>query len=69
MNQSNNDENLLLEKQLIYNRKIPKNANLSIYLNYFKYESAFLHLIDMKNNCYFLSLDPFGEDKNLKKVK
>ena len=68
LNQSSNDENLLIEKQLVYNRKIPKNACLSLNLNYFKYETPFLHLLDMMNNCYFLSLDPFGEDKNLKKV-
>ncbi len=68
VSQSNNEENLLLEKQLIYNRKIPKSACLNIHINYFKYESSFLHHFDMKNYCYFFSLDPFAEDKILKKV-
>ena len=68
VNQSSNDENLLLEKQLIYNRKIPKNACLLLGLNYFKYETPFLHQFDMKNNSYFFSFDPFGEDKSLRKV-
>jgi hypothetical protein len=69
MNQSSNEENLLLEKQVVYNRKIPKNACLAINLKYFKYETAFLQIFDMKNCCYFMCVDPFGEDKILKKVK
>jgi len=61
-------DNTFVEKQVIYNRKVPKNARLKIKLNYFKYDENFMKIYDLKNKAYFFSIEPFGEDKTLNKV-
>jgi hypothetical protein len=63
--------NILLERQIIFNRKIPKNASLKFKLNYFKYDENFLSVYNPELNkgtsVFYLQIDPFGEDKMLKK--
>lgn len=66
--------NILLERQIIFNRKIPKNALLKFKLNYFKYDENFMNLgfynpdISKGTSVFYLQIDPFGEDKQLKKL-
>ena len=61
-------DNTFIEKQVTYNRKVPKNARLKIKLNYFKYDENFMNIYDLKNKTYFFTIEPFGEDKVLTKV-
>jgi hypothetical protein len=60
-------DNTFVEREVIYNRKVPKNARLKIKLNYFKYEEN-QNIYDFKNKTYYFSIEPFGEDKVLTKV-
>jgi len=61
-------DNTYIEKQVVYNRKVPKNARLNIKINYFKCEQNFVSTYDLKNKLYFFTIEPFGEDKVLSKV-
>jgi len=61
-------DNTFVEKQVTYNRKVPKNAKLKIKINYFKYDENFINIYDLKNKAYYFIIEPFGEDKVLKKV-
>lgn len=61
-------DNTYVEKQVVYNRKIPKNARLKIKLNYFKHEENLLSIYDLKNKSYYFTIEPFGENNSLNKV-
>jgi hypothetical protein len=69
-NETDDDEsNILMEKQTIFNRKIPKNASLVFNLNYFKHNDNFTHLYDFDRSSYYFEIELFGEERKLKKVK
>ncbi len=61
------EENILMEKKTVFNRKIPKNASLVIRLNHF---DSYDNLVNLQNQNgkYYFEFDLFGEDKKLRKV-
>jgi hypothetical protein len=61
------EDNLLMEKKTVLNRKIPKNASLVIKLNYFDSYDSLVNLQN-QNGKYYFEIDLFGEDKKLRKV-
>ena len=61
------EDNILMEKKTIYNRKLPKHASLVIKLNQFDSYENLVNLHNEKGKYYF-EIDLFGEDKKLRKV-
>jgi hypothetical protein len=61
------EDNILMEKKTIYNRKLPKHASLVIKLNQFDSYDNLVNLHNEKGKYYF-EIDLFAEDRKLKKV-
>jgi hypothetical protein len=68
-NTGGDEDNILMEKKTVFNRKIPKNASLVFKLNYYKHNDNFSHLLDLDRSVYYFEIELFGEDRKLKKVK
>jgi hypothetical protein len=65
---ANEEDNIIMEKKTVFNRKIPKNASLVLNLNYYNHNDNFSHLLDLENGSYYLEIELFGEDRKLRKV-